>query len=185
MARWPNVPDVHGWLSLDRRGQWRLKGDTIGNEGLRAFISRNYLRMADGSYVFQNGPQRVYVELEYVPWVLALDGADVLRLHTGVPANLTGEGAMDETGALLLNTDMGVALVDDRDLERLTAHMLDADGQVLSDDAQIEAVDQLLGDAHRPLVLRWHDLTIDVGYVRSAQVPERFDFNPSPAPAQS
>ncbi|MGB3277244.1 MAG: DUF2946 family protein, partial [Castellaniella sp.] len=22
MARWPNVPAVHGWLSLTARGQW-------------------------------------------------------------------------------------------------------------------------------------------------------------------
>src|SRR3546814_12269321 len=24
MARWPDVPDVFGWLSLTERGQWRL-----------------------------------------------------------------------------------------------------------------------------------------------------------------
>lgn len=24
MARWPDVPDVYGWLSLSRRGDWRL-----------------------------------------------------------------------------------------------------------------------------------------------------------------
>ena len=26
MAKWPEVPNVYGWLALDRRGQWRLKG---------------------------------------------------------------------------------------------------------------------------------------------------------------
>ena len=31
MARWPNVPDVFGWLSLSERGQWRLHplGDAL------------------------------------------------------------------------------------------------------------------------------------------------------------
>src|SRR5512132_2355278 len=43
MAKWPNVPDVYGWLSLDRRGNWLLKGERIGNAALRDFISRNYL----------------------------------------------------------------------------------------------------------------------------------------------
>lgn len=35
MARWPNVPDVHGWLSLSRQGVWRLhpqgRGWTVGS----------------------------------------------------------------------------------------------------------------------------------------------------------
>ena len=26
MAKWPDVPAVWGWLSLDRRGVWKLKG---------------------------------------------------------------------------------------------------------------------------------------------------------------
>src|SRR3990170_3644456 len=26
MAKWPNVPVVYGWLALDRRGQWSIKG---------------------------------------------------------------------------------------------------------------------------------------------------------------
>ncbi|NGM87254.1 DUF2946 family protein [Parapusillimonas sp. SGNA-6] len=31
MARWPNVPDVYGWLSLTEQGQWRLhpRGDAL------------------------------------------------------------------------------------------------------------------------------------------------------------
>ena len=40
MAKWPDVPDVYGWLSLDRRGNWLLKGERIGNQALRDFISR-------------------------------------------------------------------------------------------------------------------------------------------------
>ena len=180
MARWPNVPDVYGLLSLDRLGQWRLKGGTIGNDSLRAFISRNYLRMPDGCFVFQNGPQRVYVELEYLPWVMAVDGAGALQLHTGAPAVLTGRGWMDESGALLLQTQAGVGLVDDRDLEQLTATMLAPDGHVMDEDEQIEAVERLLSSAHVPLKLRWHDATIDVGHISAADVARRFEFNPTP-----
>src|SRR3546814_10640581 len=31
MARWPDVPDVYGWLSLSERGEWRLhpQGDAL------------------------------------------------------------------------------------------------------------------------------------------------------------
>ena len=31
MAKWPDVPNVYGWLSLDRRGVWRIKGDAVTN----------------------------------------------------------------------------------------------------------------------------------------------------------
>ena len=37
MAKWPNVPDCRGWLSLDRRGQWRLQGSVVRHAGLAEF----------------------------------------------------------------------------------------------------------------------------------------------------
>jgi hypothetical protein len=69
MAKWPNVPAVYGWLSLDRRGNWLIKGERITNGALREFIARNYEAQADGRWYFQNGPQRVYVTLAYTPLV--------------------------------------------------------------------------------------------------------------------
>ena len=42
LAKWPNVPAVYGWLDLDRRGNWLIKGERIGNVALREFIARNY-----------------------------------------------------------------------------------------------------------------------------------------------
>ena len=29
LARWPNVPALYGWLGLDRRGRWLIRGETI------------------------------------------------------------------------------------------------------------------------------------------------------------
>ena len=29
MARWPNVPALYGWLLLDRRGNWHVRGERI------------------------------------------------------------------------------------------------------------------------------------------------------------
>ena len=40
MAKWPNVPSVFGWLSLDRRGHWLLKGDRVTNPGIAEFAAR-------------------------------------------------------------------------------------------------------------------------------------------------
>ena len=69
MAKWPNVPNVYGWLTLDRRGNWLIKGDRISNPGVVAFIGRNYGADEQGRWYFQNGPQRVFVTLEYAPYV--------------------------------------------------------------------------------------------------------------------
>jgi len=80
MARWPQVPAVYGWLALDRRGNWLLRESEggrlgrIGNAALREFIGRNYAADARGCWYFQNGPQRVFVELAYTPWVLHYEG---------------------------------------------------------------------------------------------------------------
>jgi hypothetical protein len=119
MAKWPDVPDVYGWLSLDRRGNWRLREERIANAALREFISRNYDRDTRGRWFFQNGPQRVFVTLAYAPLVVHLE-ADRLMDHCGRPFEAK-EMFLDEEGSLLLAGGVGLALLDDRDLERFSA----------------------------------------------------------------
>ncbi|MBV9189023.1 MAG: DUF2946 family protein [Betaproteobacteria bacterium] len=116
MAKWPNVPAVYGWLSLDRRGNWRIKGERIANHALRDFISRNYESDAEGRWYFQNGPQRVYVALDYTPLVVHYEG-DELRDHRGRPF-ATRETYLDDEGSVLMEGEGTLALLDDRDLAR-------------------------------------------------------------------
>ena len=116
MAKWPDVPDVYGWLSLDRRGNWLLKGQRIGNAALRDFISRNYTSDAQGRWFFQNGPQRVFVTLAYAPLVVRYEG-DALLDHCGRVFSATAS-FLDGEGSVLLLGAAGLALLDDRDLER-------------------------------------------------------------------
>jgi len=116
MAKWPDVPDVYGWLSLDRRGNWLIKGERIGNAAFREFISRNYAADSQGRWYFQNGPQRVFVKLAYAPLVVRHDG-DALIDQCGrrfIPI----EAFQDDEGSILLRGEPGIALLDDRDLER-------------------------------------------------------------------
>lgn len=80
--KWPAVPNCFGWLALDRRGVWRMRddyaqtngllGEPIKHVALNAFISRNYACDTEGRYFFQNGPQRVFVDLEATPWVVRM-----------------------------------------------------------------------------------------------------------------
>ena len=116
LARWPNVPAVYGWLELDRRGNWRIKGERIGNPALREFIARNYAVDERGCWYFQNGPQRVYVTLAYTPFVLHYEGERLFD-HCGAPADVL-ETWLDDEGSVLIRVSQGIGLLDDRDLGR-------------------------------------------------------------------
>ena len=114
MAKWPDVPDVYGWLSLDRRGNWLIQGERIGNIALREFIGRNYQPDALGRWFFQNGPQRVFVTLAYTPLVLHFEGEALLD-HCGRPFQ-PEQAFLDEEGSVLMLGKPGIGLLDDRDL---------------------------------------------------------------------
>jgi hypothetical protein len=120
MAKWPKVPAVYGWLQLDRRGNWRIKGERVGNAALREFICRNYQADARGCWFFQNGPQRVFVELAYTPLVVHYEGeGEALVDHCG-RSFAAGRYLQDEEGSVLVEGERGIALLDDRDLQRLS-----------------------------------------------------------------
>jgi hypothetical protein len=120
MAKWPDVPDVYGWLSLDRRGNWLLQGERIGNAALREFISRNYAPDARGCWYFQNGPQRVFVALAYTPLVIHTEGVAIFD-HCGRPFQ-PEQAFLDEEGSILMLGRQGIGLLDDRDLGAYADH---------------------------------------------------------------
>lgn len=132
LAKWPNVPAVYGWLSLDERGRWHIHdqgdaaaggaGESITSEQILAFISRNYASDEQGQWFFQNGPQRVYVRLDAAPYILrAADTGHELMTHTGEPVSSIDEWWLDEEGRLYARTNLGSGLIDGRDLERVIA----------------------------------------------------------------
>ena len=116
IAKWPNVPAVYGWLALDRRGNWRIKGERIANVALREFIARNYGADEHGRWFFQNGPQRVFVALAYTPFVMHYQGE---RLFDQCGREVSAkETYVDDEGSVLVLGEHGIGLLDDRDLER-------------------------------------------------------------------
>jgi hypothetical protein len=136
LRKWPNVPHCFGWLALDARGNWtmrddraraagpfpQVKGSRIVHDKLRAFIARNYDHDDRGQWFFQNGPQRVYVELEAAPFVWRLDatadGAPRIVSHTGRAAQPRAADAiwLDDAGRLFVDTDLGFGLVHSLDM---------------------------------------------------------------------
>jgi hypothetical protein len=171
MAKWPNVPDCRGWLGLDARGDWYMrddrcqqagpfaaepgeavapaKGSRLLHDKLIAYIARNYLPDEQGQWFFQNGPQRVYVELAHTPWVWRLQPDGAVLAHTGQDAGTVQQSLLDEKGRLYLVTALGIGLVHTSDMA-------------------------LAGDAVEqghwvPEPVRSDHLPVDWGFVRSPQ----------------
>ena len=139
LAKWPNVPDCYGWLGLDARGNWYMrddraqaagafcalnddparqkanKGSLLKHDKLIDFIQRNYESDQQGQWYFQNGPQRVYVELEVAPFVWRVSDDFSVAAHTGVLAR-PQRCMVDELGRVYLETDLGFGLVHTQDM---------------------------------------------------------------------
>ncbi|MBT1537264.1 DUF2946 family protein [Ralstonia solanacearum] len=184
MAKWPDVPNCFGWLALDRRGQWRMRnayaqqhklsGDPVRHAALIDFIVRNYTHDETGRWFFQNGPQRVFVELGYAPWIVRLSSegaAPALTTTTGAAFAPAG-CFVDEHGNVLLagrvagqDSSETLALLHDHDLEPFSslAHW------------HGEACGAALG------TLPWGHRTFDIEPIRSAEVERRFGFVRHPA----
>lgn len=183
MAKWPDVPAVYGWLGLDARGRWRLRGEVIPHAPSVAFINRNYAVDPLGCWYFQNGPQRVYVSLEYTPWIVRLEADDRLSTHTGLSVSAPRAAYVDDEGNLLLETEHGIALVEDRDLERVSEGLNLASGDAADPD-QVAVVLEGTGDTDA-LRLRVAGATLELERIRRDEVAERFGFDPKPSePAQ-
>jgi hypothetical protein len=133
MAKWPHVPHCYGWLGLDARGNWYLrddraqaagdfacgvpaaKGSPLRHDKLIEFIQRNYQSDTDGCWYFQNGPQRVFAELEATPWVWRVQPDLSVQSHTGL-ATRVQRCWLDEVGHVYLETDLGLGLVHTQDV---------------------------------------------------------------------
>lgn len=140
MAKWPNVPDCYGWLGLDGRGDWYLRDDAAqaagafasgvpGAKGSRLehvklieFIQRNYAADGAGCWYFQNGPQRVYVELQHTPWVWRVGSGGGIHSHTGLAVTVLAS-YLDEDGHLYLHTPLGIGLLHTADMEQAAAYV--------------------------------------------------------------
>ena len=188
MAKWPDVPAVYGWLALDRRGHWLLRGERIANDAVNAFISRNFAHDEAGRWYFQNGPQRVFVRIEYAPLVLRVveerDGALGFETHTGRHVASLEGAWLDETGSLVVVTDLGPGVVDDRDLDRLMPAFVDVNGNAIAEDVLEELIELAGGQGDVPLWLKFAERNVRIGVIRANEIPSRFAFVRDPeAPA--
>ena len=179
MAKWPDVPAVRGWLSLDRRGTWRLKGEPIPNRAAVEFIARNYASDRHGRWFFQNGPQRVFVDLAYTPWVYFLDGGGTLVTHTGLECGIVEGAWIDEAGSMILLGEPGPGVVDDRDLMTLSDWLVDEHGRPAEDEL-VARFTASRPESEPALALEVAGARVRVRRIDSGEVAHRLRFDPYP-----
>ncbi|GAB3539177.1 DUF2946 family protein [Noviherbaspirillum agri] len=189
MAKWPNVPHCYGWLALDARGNWRmcdertqalkLAGDKITNPALVGFINRNYLHDAQGRWYFQNGPQRVYVNLEATPYIARTDATGSFILHTGEALSSFDSAWLTETGQLLVQRGEVVALMDDRDMAQCLPRLC-ISGKPASEDQLLAWLEQ--PDRVPDLAFDYAGKLLPVRPIRRDAAASQFGFMTAPQP---
>ena len=190
LAKWPNVPHCYGWLALDARGAFRMRddaaqaaqspGDIIRHPALLGFIYRNYACDERGAWYFQNGPQRVYVELEAVPFIARTDPVQEFITHDGLSLGEVTQAYLTNDGRLLLQSADRLAMLDDRDLAQCLPQ-LSISGAAI-DDAQLLA---WLEAPEGALQLQLRSQRLNVEWVEAQLLEQRFGFvaRPSRLPA--
>jgi hypothetical protein len=143
------------------------------------FIYRNYARDERGAWFFQNGPQRVYVELETTPFIARTDPAHQFVLHDGEVMSDIDEVCLTEHGQLVLINSRQIAMLDDRDLAQCLP-LLKLHGKIIHDDQLMQWLasptdDLSLRTLQRDVPVRWIQsdmLASSFGFIRRPVVPD-------------
>lgn len=199
LVKWPTVANCFGWLALDRRGAWRMRddyaqahglpGDAIKHEALNAFIARNYASDAEGRYFFQNGPQRVYVNLDATPWVVRMMPTGSLehpwQFQTQCQTLLNPEAAfIDESGHILIAGLLTQSICNSFNGDPFST--VDRVSVALLHDHDIELFSQLAALDHATCALKgswlWHGQSLPLEPISSDEVVSRFAFQMRPKP---
>lgn len=190
MAKWPSVPHCYGWLALDARGAFRMRdeaaqrakqpGDIIRHTALLAFIYRNYSHDERGAWFFQNGPQRVYVELEATPFIVRTDPVHQFVLHDGEAMTDIDEVCLTEQGQLVFRNGRQIAMLDDRDLAQCLP-LLKRQGQII-DDTQLM---QWLASPASELTLSIREEAVPVRWLQCDALASAFGFIQRPLELQA
>lgn len=201
LTKWPDVPDCTGWLALDARGRWRIgeggagPREPVTHAATIAYMNRNYLRHGR-CWILQNGPQRVFVDLEYTPYVWRLvpregGGWDFVS-HTGQPA-IPQSIWLDDEGRFLAEATIAteaatIGVIHDHDTTVVTELLRDERGDPIDDDT-LDGLSSLqptqYASAAAAAMFRWKakdgEVVMPLRRISSGEVPGRFAFEPRPS----
>jgi hypothetical protein len=196
ITKWPNVPNCYGWLSLDRRGNFRIRnefaqanqlpGDVINHAGLNHSIKTHYCIDEKNQYFYQNGPQRVYINLSYCPFIVRFipsdNGAWILKNHLDqmiAPLRCF----LDEKGNILLESNVTITQVVDKPAvsfstitHRTIALLHDHDLGIFSSLSNMDVANcGVIG------VFHWNNKDVPIEPIMAKDIPREFNFIPQPS----
>ena len=152
-----------------------LPGDIIRHSGLIDFIHRNYGRDSQGRWFFQNGPQRVFIDLDYTPFIARIEDA-IIKSNTGVTIQPQA-CLMDETGRMLLNCEVLIQVANDNlfttKAEKMNLLVHDHDLERFSHRVQLNNVCGALGS------WEWQGQIFEIEGVTSTEIKKRYCLRPS------
>ncbi|MDA1331138.1 MAG: DUF2946 family protein [Proteobacteria bacterium] len=185
--KWPNVPDVYNWLTLDNRGNWLIKREKIHHQGLIDFINAHYTEDKTGRWFFQNGPQRVFVSLKYTPYVLSI-GSDDTSIHFKTQTNEVIPSLdqlwLDNHGRMLGSWNRHIGLISDRDLPMLIEHLAHKNkpyDPINASDLE-KILKSTLSKGETPFITLLNQKRYDIAFIHEDEVHHAFHFNPHPTP---
>ena len=191
LIKWPSVPVCRKWLALNRRGDWlmrnefaqsnHLPGEVIKHRGLIEFIERNFAADSAGEWFFQNGPQRVYVDLDYTPFIsrIYIENRQKI-LKTTLGQEIEPEKCwMDENGQIILRANIEMQrLIGESNptfiLERHSIAILlhDHDLDLFSETAQFHNTCGSLG------IWEWQGKSFEIEAIHSQEIKKDYCFLP-------
>lgn len=180
VTRWPDVPALYGWLALDRRGRWRIKGETISRPQIIDTLNLNYAADERGCWYFQNGPQRGYVTLARAPLLLRAEDDGSLWTHTGTQVKTISAAYIDEGGGLWFSTALGPAALHEQDLD-WALERLYVGGKPMQESALMTVL-SLASGAKTNLVLHLGAQRLPVQRLDVAEAPAKLGFVSEPKP---
>jgi hypothetical protein len=99
---------------------------------------------------------------------------NTLISHTGQPAGEIKAVFLDEEGNILLDTALGIGLLDDRELAGFLAECQIANGQIADEPAWLDLM------AGLAISISWQNLSLQ--RIVAVDLPKRFKFQPHPQP---
>lgn len=191
IAKWPDVPHCYGWLALDARGAWRMRdeaaqqqglaGERIAHPALLGFIRRNYAADENGRWFFQNGPQRVYVNLELTPYIVRSDPVRGFVTQTDAQMDALDAVYLTENGRLILQSKDKIAALDDRDLAQCIKQ-LRIDDKAVSDTTLLAWIGNEPGTESLDVQLLHDGRQLPVQRIAEAELAAHFGFVSAPQP---
>lgn len=198
LIKWPNVPHCFGWLALDRRGQWRMRnefvqqnnlpGNPIHHTALNEFIARNYACDKTGRYFFQNGPQRVFVNLDSTPWIVRIVPSDIgTQLLTQCQTPFKPQSALSDESGNIYIAGLAKQTVYEDESETSSHHdfiqkdclsvalLHDHDLGLFSELAKLREEVCSFGGSWN-----WHGETLPLDPIHSEELSQRFGFIQKP-----